>query len=124
VGQGGGAVEGMGQETEIMTTLEILVGARALLAGGPHRWIKGFSAKNKYGNVVFEGSSHACRWCMAGALYAANYQQSGGRYGWYDAREVILTIVQKATMPEFNDDPNTTYEMVLAAFDKAIEKAR
>jgi hypothetical protein len=125
VGQGSGAVEGMGHGAEIVSALEIIVGARELLADGPHRWIKGFGAVNKDGGVVFDGSSDACRWCMSGALYASYYRQRKGNfYDWCDARDVILTILREPGMVTFNDDPNTTYEMVLAAFDKAIEKAK
>ena len=43
----------------------------------PENWMKGYSAKDKDGNLVEYSSSSACRFCASGALLNAFYSEGG-----------------------------------------------
>jgi hypothetical protein len=93
-----------------MTTREILVGARALIAKG---FCKEVFRRNERGESCERGA--ACQWCILGAIFEVH----PGRYP-DDAVEAMERSVG-GHIPTWNDAPERTQADVLAAFDRAIE---
>lgn len=100
---------------EIVTTIEVLREARALVAKG---WCQNENAFNSEGKMVHARDPSACRWCVNGALMVA----SGGvipcqSTAWdriRDSNRIPLAL------DEWNDEPERTQAEVVAAFDRAI----
>jgi hypothetical protein len=105
-----------------MTTLEILLAARALHASGPKRWTQGSFARNRHGRTARTHAEEAS-WCMAGAIDRV----VSGAVQWNESlntERFVRDACGLESLTRFNDDPTTTYEMVMLAWDRAIEKAR
>lgn len=101
-----------------MTPLEILIAGRELIST-PERWTKGAFARDANGTEYPCAGAEVC-WCFAGAIFkvAPNAEQG---------LQTERFIAQAAGIPnirKFNDDPTTTHADVLAAWDRAIERAR
>lgn len=97
-----------------MTTKEVLIKARALVEKG---WTKGAGARRANGASVYPDDNEACRWCILGAVNAAEYHDRELRLR---AITKLKAAIPKAGIADFNDDPATTHADVLAAFDRAI----
>lgn len=105
-----------------MTTREILIAARALIAT-PERWTQGDRARDAAGAPIDPCDPRAVCWCISGALEAADPSGSDmdGFIGAALALEkVIVGLGHRAAIGDFNDAPERTHAEVLAAFDKAI----
>jgi hypothetical protein len=105
-----------------MTTLTILTAARELIEP-PGSWCQGCCARAADGDRAF-GLANAAQRCGLGAIWTIQNDNTEGVIKC----EVILAEVAKGrgfdNFPKFNDDPATTHAMILAAFDRAIEKAK
>lgn len=78
-----------------------------------------FMAKSLSQRPCTPTSSLAVCWCPIGAICRVAKRDESGRF---DATCNLNTAVGRP-IADFNDDPATTHAMVLAAFDRAIEKA-
>lgn len=97
-----------------MTTVEVLVAARARVAQG---WTQRYYAVDDKGHDVAVNDTRACRWCMTGALYATQCSDI----------EVLcraVSALEKAANAEhlayYNDGSRRTQAEVVAVFDRAI----
>ena len=115
-----------------LSPLETLIKARELISD-PERWTQGVYARNRSGHRVIYYESDACRFCSLGAI-----RRSVSETGGFDLkREMDATSIlaraiagvsprkqwsSEAVVFEFND--THTHAEVLAAFDRAIERAR
>ena len=100
------------------TTRDTLIAARALIAE-PGRWTQGATARRAADNTSTGASSpDSARWCMRGAIQAAN------RGTWINENAAVERLCDVLGDPEsladWNDAPERRHEDVLAAFDKAI----
>jgi len=100
-----------------VTTLEILVKARELIAE-PERWTQGAFARDEHGfsRYVCPGEFDYTCYCASGALRAA------GGYTTHPAYNAIHTGGPAVCV--WNDAPGRTHAEVLAAFDAAIATER
>lgn len=93
--------------------------ARSLISEKKH-WTRGASAKNASGQKTWSDDPEAVCWCMLGAIVkVATGLDCAVEVGALNA----LRIVCHSGIPQFNDDPATTHEMVLHKFDLAIVEA-
>lgn len=102
----------------MMTTAEVLRGARALLSS-PERWTQGQATETRDGVVVAR--------CLVEAMNEA------GRYARMsiqrDAAKALYGVANGVAAPDggflsvWNDAPGRTYEEVIAVLDRAIEVA-
>lgn len=106
-----------------MTTLEILVGARELIAT-PEKWTKGYFALGKFERLptldeiaTGKGDDIHC-YCIEGALVRAG----GARYP--RAAYMAMGFVDLEDMNNWNDSPFRTHSEVLSRLDAAIEAER
>ncbi len=128
--RGSGAHAGGGW---VMTPLEILRGARALLADEA-RWTRGVVARNVDGDDVPYSESQAVCWCAVGAIFRSSDDRSSR---WPSDREYAAGKLFAAAahigfddfsslfdhIGRWNDRPERTHAEVIAAFDRAIELA-
>lgn len=100
-----------------MNTLEVLRKARELISD-PARWTQGEIARDTDGVTVHADHRLAVCWCAIGAVkHAAQHM------GVHDVYKVFDALDQTAPgglVVQFNDDPATTHDDVLAMFDRAI----
>lgn len=97
-----------------MSTLELLVKARALIAH-PRAWTQGCSARLADGTECSAGKEGACQWCAFGALYVVG----GGAFErGVAALNTVLGFNLARELIEWND--RATHTDVLATFDRAI----
>ena len=108
-----------------MTTKEVLVKARALIAKG---WTQGVFARDKNGWRVKPNDLRACQWCATGALLSA----AKIPHNLYGGEEIVK--INRILNPiisyygdyegigTFNDAEETTQADVLDVFDKAIAR--
>jgi hypothetical protein len=102
-----------------MTTLEILQGARKLIAT-PETWTIGIGARDKYGEKTGFDEKNACRWCLWGALCrAAGRMLSDDDASLFNA----LGFEFGTDVFDWNDAPDRNHAEVLARLDEAIAKA-
>lgn len=113
-----------------MTPKEILVCARELLSD-PNKWTKKTMARDATGKHVSAKDDSAVCWCMAGAIEKCDDHFTKG-YAWQirgselsRAWDALLKVGVVSGEPikagvEFNDDPETTHEMLMRRFDAAI----
>ncbi len=103
---------------------EILVSARAALADREH-WVKG----TPYASRRPDGLLSPCFKQDATCFCASSAIQKSSREVDYPAEISVLNAANELFGNKwmhlwmFNDDLNTTHEMVLQAFDKAIHDA-
>lgn len=105
-----------------MTTLTILTAARELIEP-PGSWCQKFSALDVHGYSV-SNLAEAITRCGLGAIWTTGGFK--GEHGW-QAEDILAQVAKELgfdNFPKFNDDPATTHAMILAAFDRAIEKAK
>lgn len=105
------------------TPTQVLILAKALLAS-PANWCQGDAGQDSSGAAALVDHTEAVAFCAFGAVWKAartlvdpntfhtQWARLEGKAGDY-LRAVDMTIDQ-------NDDPNTTFADVHAAFDKAI----
>ena len=99
-----------------MTTKELLIAARALIAE-PNNWCQGFTAVRNGEHVSY---------CMAGAVSRVCADESTSK-----ATETLDALSEAVnntngrfhSIVGFNDHKETTHEQILAIFDKAIAEA-
>lgn len=109
-----------------MNDRELLTGIRELLAV-PERWTKGWFARDKEWNPRAADSPDATCWCLYGAAMkvgGAEGNQATGRLA-ISLRDCIPAWCRRGELSyiaEFNDDPETTHEQIIAALDCAIAK--
>jgi hypothetical protein len=97
-----------------MTAAEVLRAARARVEQG---WTRGGCAVDRNGDPVGATNDTAVCWCAFGAIMATDLGVAGA-----DAVAAFGRVIS-GNIVAFNDDPSTTKEDVLAAFDKAIALA-
>ena len=107
-----------------MTTKEVLIAARDLIAE-PEHWIKGAMAKRTRGSRVRLDSDHpdATCFCLLGAVVCA---AGVGKLILEDAEDTLrvwLPANYNGQISDFNDARSTTHADVLAVLDCAIEAA-
>lgn len=102
-----------------MTLLEILKGARELIAT-PDKWTKGVGARDKDGNPTEWGSASpdTCR-CLYAALEATAGMGGGGTER-DQMFAVALDFFDIGYLIRWNDDEERTHADVLARLDVAI----
>jgi hypothetical protein len=102
------------------TVLQILTKARDLIE--KKGWTQNSNARNKNGKEVLEHNRNAVCFCASGAIWRA-----GGRC-WNqeidDAEEILISCIRNQEIVEWNDQEGRTKKQVLAAFDRAIAKAK
>ena len=99
-----------------MTTKEVLIQARGFIERG---WTQRASARAAEGYPVRSKSPSACEWCASGAIRAVLPNSRNIKEFW----EYFFDLVKPHfSLIEFNDDPKTTKEDVLALYDEAIAK--
>lgn len=102
-----------------MTTLEILIAARALI-DEPEKWCQGMNAVDADGNQVWGTDPRAKARCGSGALYNVyRADVEDGQKAWD-----ILADVVGGLFSNWQDEPSRTHAEVLAAWNAAIAKAR
>jgi len=111
------------RQTELRTRLEELRDIRALLVSG---WTQNASARDAGGNAVHPTVAEACAWCVFGAFVRVTGRHAFGEGP--DATYVYITRalpkygpVTYSAPSDFNDNPSTTHEQVLALLDVAAD---
>lgn len=100
------------------TAVEVLIAARELVST-PDRWTQDVSARDHNGAECDPDSPAAACFCSLTALYKA-----GGRNERTEvARGIFMRAVRQA-VSQYNDAPRRTHAQILAAFDRAIARAR
>lgn len=94
-----------------MTTLEILVAARAKIST-PDKWCKGQPATDITGWPCVADSPTAYRWCVLGALILVCKRNMEA------VRQAALCL--GGGVVQFNDALTTMHADILALFDRAI----
>lgn len=101
------------------TNKQILQEAKQLLID--KGWTKGCFARDADGEEVSAYSYNATCFCTFGAIKRVAFDNDGFAGDCFAImNESVLSAFD---IPEFNDAPSTTKEMVLELFDKAIVKA-
>lgn len=112
----------------LLSDLEFLTGIRGIL-NSPAQWTQGRLARGAAGDVQpFNGSKATC-WCVIGAGSKLLSYSGHGATEWPgDALARLLEIpavegeTQRRHVSQFNDDPNTTFDMVAKVLDDAIAR--
>lgn len=112
-----------------MTTLEMLIGARARVSLG---WVQGISAVSADGQQVSPASLKATNWCAFGAIVAETGGLPDGDSAVLQALAAALPAWRLASdgscassrgvVVHYNDDPRTSQTDVLALYDRAINR--
>lgn len=87
----------------------------------PDKWTQGSYAKTKDGGIVHPSSSHACKWCLAGAARKCYIQGSKEFYDIIDKIEYAIINKYNTTfinVPAFNDSVTITYKDIKALVDE------
>jgi hypothetical protein len=103
-----------------MKALEILIGARALIAD-KRRWSQGVVARAVGGSPVNIHSMYACSWCAVGAVHRVAGDEATGTL--VQAKRYLSEACQRLgyeLIAVANDYGG--HEVVLAAFDSAIAR--
>ena len=96
----------------------------------PQKWTRARNAKDKNGNPTNPLSPNATCYCLEGAIYKALWEQKLSKRKWNNSyRKIIGAICKVAGLNfdignqdehiGFNDNPNTTYEMIINILKKA-----
>lgn len=110
-----------------MKPSEILKSALELLDNG-NAWTKGSEARDAYGEKVCSTSPDAVSFCAVGALWKTESSEELGvgvkvelSENLKPVRQVLERLVPDGSpLPNFNDDPSTTFEDISLLFKKAI----
>lgn len=120
------------RESQMSNAKSVLIYARNLLEKG---WCQNYLAKDADGkSLEDETSPRAVSFCIYGALGRASFDLYGeittediyttmNTPNYNDAVYILRPFVKHGGA-HFNDDHNTTKEMVLAVVDKCIEAAQ
>jgi len=116
-----------------MDDLIFLQQIRAILSG-PEKWTQGRMAKSADGGVAIPTTEKACCWCVMGAAAAVCPDGHTGKNGAEDNGARLARLLPG--LPEtdgatwyyspwskvivWNDDPDTTFDMISAKLDQAI----
>lgn len=101
------------------TAQQVLQEARRFIAQG---WTQGTFARDGDGAVVNRMSKDARCWCTIGAMLNAADGMPGGHFVYKDAMSKLGSAIPRGgSVTLWNDDPMTTREDVLLAFDLAIK---
>lgn len=97
-----------------MTSLEILLAARAKIAQG---WNRTWFASDINGKACEASSAEACKWCALGAIYAVVPLNISG----LDAAMALRSCLPNGmgSISVFNDQQGSAYP-VLELYDRAI----
>lgn len=103
-----------------LTTRQVLVGARALVAEG---WTQDAYAQDAEGRDVDPLAHSACKFCCLGAIARVMGIEDVGNGQLADDVPATVSLEKAAgrNIPSFNDAQGQTKEKVLAAFDQAID---
>ena len=112
-----------------MTTKEILTAARGFIKEG---WTKDNYACDEDGLRQWPTSPQACRWCAVGSLYATLGIHKDDRNKPNKSFDGTLNYLNNivryfgdyTVISDFNDNPETTKEDILAVFDEAIKRCK
>jgi hypothetical protein len=100
--------------------LDTLIAAHALLSPGPERWTRKLYARDRSGKPARFRSKMASCFCLMGSIRrCAPSERIAQEAGHFVKRTVRIPGIHA-----FNDDPNTTYEMVLSALTRSIDARR
>lgn len=105
-----------------MNTLEILKGARELIAK-PEHWTQGTYARDAAGRVAYWADEDACQFCALGAIGKASRKNVWSLELAFVRAVLVAAIpdsvsIEERYVPTFND--SHSHAEVLALFDKAI----
>lgn len=102
----------------------VLKEARKLVNRG---WSQGAFARDAAGNNVNRDDPSACHYCTLGAILTATDCLPGGGFVYRETVDRLMRAIEgmKETQIPYgivvwNDDPDVTKDLVLAAFEKAI----
>jgi len=90
------------------------------------RWIQGFSALTKKGEMVATGDPKAVRFCAVGALSSVCDLMNSSTDSYLDASRFLDDAVRgkhKGDMVAFNDAKGRTWEQVIGVYRRAIDAA-
>ena len=99
-----------------ITNKEILIKARGFIERG---WTQRASARAAEGYPVRSKSPNACEWCASGAIRVVLPNSRNIKEFWDYFSQLVKPHL---SLIEFNDDPKTTKEDVLAVFDEGIAR--
>lgn len=116
--------------TKEQLAFDILRAARIRLSD-QSRWTKDHLARDNDAQSICPTSDQAVCWSMVGAIEAEDSLPDVRKQAisfLYKGASTIMVLEENTTTPaveivEFNDDPDTTHEYVMLAFDRAIELA-
>ncbi len=93
--------------------------AKELLASRD-RWVQDDWAIDREHESVDPTSPNACCWCMLGAIVNCYPDYLDQRKAVKKVEELLEAKgFEAASIPDFNDDPNTTHELVLSILEEA-----
>lgn len=107
-----------GEEKKLVArgAVKLLRSARDFLKANPDKWCKDHYAVDLSGKSTAPTAATAHKFCMLGAMYKFSSQPS-----LYRTRAIeVITDVVNTSPAFFNDDPKTTLDDVISAYDKAI----
>lgn len=102
-----------------MTAKELLIAAKQLIAT-PDSWTKYYPATTSTGACISPHSPDATCFCSYGALDKAAGPGDDNHIVYREALSALQELAPNGHVAIFNDHPNTTHDMVLDLFDKAI----
>ena len=110
-----------------MSLKQSLIAARALIAT-PEQWTKNTSARDGRGMRCSVWASDAVCFCIFGTIDRVSRPDplSSARDGTeltHALEEWLPPNLADYSLDEFNDDPDTTHQMVLDLYDRAIAAA-
>ena len=82
-------------------------------------WTQHANARNALSIAVEVGDEAATSWCLIGAIYASEYDGRLSDSTREDLRAAVYDILDYTSMSEFNDNPATTQEEVVAIMEQA-----
>lgn len=103
-----------------MTTLQLLLKARALIADPAH-WCQGSAAQTGDGFKCDFDAPYAARWCALGAIAKVCREQ---RKDWSPLAQVLTQTIGAGGTTLISMNDNRTHQDVLALFDGAIEREK
>lgn len=98
---------------------EFYTAAKSLI-DTPDKWLKNMLVADEDGKPTDLGSREATKFCALGALFHIGISQKDK--SWFSAdwesKAGVCNIVS------FNNNPNTTHQMMMDAFDRVIAKSK
>lgn len=84
------------------------------LLDSPEKWIKGANARDIHNIPVLSDDSRAIKWCLIGAILKC-YREKEVEICWKIETKIPACF---SCVVGFNDNPNTTFEMVKKLVDE------